>query len=145
MRISVATFTTIIPILRSYYSMIEYSIHRWGDRDPTRTPVPVQWSESGASLQTGQTLQLRLCQALPGGRGIQVRKIIGTFNWNADSDSDLTLLIVIWLFFFFKFRLPAILIVTWPEGDEVRPNEKRPAGKTIGSLLFPMIIQTFIL
>lgn len=36
----------------------------------------------------------------------------------------------------FYFRLPSNLIITWPEGDEVRPNEKRPAGKTIGLFLF---------
>jgi hypothetical protein len=30
------------------------------------------------------------------------------------------------------FRLPANLLVTWPEGDIVKPNEKRPAGKTVG-------------
>lgn len=36
----------------------------------------------------------------------------------------------------FYFRLPSNLIVTWPEGDEVRPNEKRPAGKTIGLFSF---------
>ncbi|XP_055997294.1 structural maintenance of chromosomes flexible hinge domain-containing protein 1-like isoform X2 [Ostrea edulis] len=31
-------------------------------------------------------------------------------------------------------KLPANLIVAWPEGDIVKPNEKRPAGKTIGAL-----------
>lgn len=36
----------------------------------------------------------------------------------------------------FYFRLPSNLIVTWPEGDEVRPYEKRPAGKTIGLFSF---------
>ncbi|XP_062594603.1 structural maintenance of chromosomes flexible hinge domain-containing protein 1-like [Saccostrea cucullata] len=31
-------------------------------------------------------------------------------------------------------KLPESLIVTWPEGDIVKPNEKRPAGKTIGAI-----------
>ncbi|KAH6928130.1 hypothetical protein HPB50_012121 [Hyalomma asiaticum] len=29
-------------------------------------------------------------------------------------------------------RLPSKLYVTWPEGDQLYPNEKRPAGKAIG-------------
>lgn len=31
-------------------------------------------------------------------------------------------------------KLPDKLIVTWPEGDELFHNEKRPAGKTIGAI-----------
>lgn len=31
-------------------------------------------------------------------------------------------------------RLPAKLYVTWPEGDQLHPNEKRPAGKAIGDI-----------
>uniref|UniRef100_T1ITP1 SMC hinge domain-containing protein n=1 Tax=Strigamia maritima TaxID=126957 RepID=T1ITP1_STRMM len=31
-------------------------------------------------------------------------------------------------------KLPEALIVTWPEGDQLLPNERRPAGKTIGAI-----------
>lgn len=31
-------------------------------------------------------------------------------------------------------RLPSKLYVTWPEGDQLYPNEKRPAGKAIGDI-----------
>lgn len=31
-------------------------------------------------------------------------------------------------------RLPSKLYVTWPEGDQLHPNEKRPAGKAIGDI-----------
>lgn len=31
-------------------------------------------------------------------------------------------------------KLPAKLVVTWPEGDQLFPNEKRPAGKAIGDI-----------
>lgn len=44
----------------------------------------------------------------------------------------------------FYFRLPSNLIVTWPEGDEVRPNEKRPAGKTIGLFSFLFTMHRFL-
>ena len=40
-------------------------------------------------------------------------------------------------------RLPSHLIVTWPNGMEVEPNDKRPAGKTIGKMtacLFKMTV-----
>ncbi|XP_064474023.1 structural maintenance of chromosomes flexible hinge domain-containing protein 1-like isoform X2 [Ornithodoros turicata] len=33
-----------------------------------------------------------------------------------------------------EIRLPAKLLVTWPEGDQLFPNEKRPAGKAIGDV-----------
>lgn len=35
----------------------------------------------------------------------------------------------------FPIRLPDRLSVTWPEGDELFPNEIRPAGTTIGMFL----------
>ncbi|CAN7988256.1 unnamed protein product [Ixodes hexagonus] len=31
-------------------------------------------------------------------------------------------------------KLPSKLVVTWPEGDQLTPNEKRPAGKAIGDI-----------
>lgn len=36
------------------------------------------------------------------------------------------------LIFWFHNRLPDRLSVTWPEGDELLPNEVRPAGTPIG-------------
>lgn len=36
----------------------------------------------------------------------------------------------------FHNRLPDRLSVTWPEGDELLPNEIRPAGTPIGMFLF---------
>lgn len=40
------------------------------------------------------------------------------------------------LFFLSFTRLPDKLSVTWPEGDELLPNETRLAGTPIGMVVF---------
>lgn len=40
------------------------------------------------------------------------------------------------LIYWFHNRLPDRLSVTWPEGDELLPNEIRPAGTPIGMFIF---------
>ena len=40
------------------------------------------------------------------------------------------------LIYWFHNRLPDRLSVTWPEGDELLPNEIRPAGTPIGMFAY---------
>ena len=39
------------------------------------------------------------------------------------------------MYAYFNCRLPEKLVVTWPDGYEIKQSERKPAGSTVGEII----------